>query len=92
MSGGHFDYQQFKCDEMAEEIARIIAVDSRHYSPETIAKFREAETTMRRAGQMAHRIDWLVSNDDGEESFHRRWAEEVEPTAISETAPEGETK
>ena len=78
MSGGRFGYQQFKCDEMAEEIARIIAVDSHHYSAETIAKFREAEPTMRRAGQMAHRIDWLVSNDDGEESFHRRWAEEVD--------------
>jgi hypothetical protein len=26
---------------------------------------------------MAQRVDWLISGDDGEESFHQRWKEEL---------------
>jgi hypothetical protein len=29
---------------------------------------------------MAQRVDWLVSGDDGEESFMRRWEKEVRPS------------
>ena len=32
---------------------------------------------LRMAGTMAQRIDWLVSRNDGEESFMRRWDEEI---------------
>jgi hypothetical protein len=28
---------------------------------------------------MAQRVDWLVSGDDGESSFLKRWLEEVRP-------------
>jgi len=30
------------------------------------------------AEAMVQRVDWLLSGDDGEESFRSRWAEEVE--------------
>lgn len=43
-----------------------------------IAKFKEARDTLTRGAKMAHRIDWLLSGDDGEESFRRRWKEELE--------------
>jgi hypothetical protein len=48
------------------------------YNPETIEKFKLAVDSLRIAATMAQRIDWLVSGDDGEESFHRRWDEELE--------------
>ena len=32
---------------------------------------------MRAAAIYAQRIDWLVSGDDGEETFHQRLAEEL---------------
>jgi hypothetical protein len=48
-----------------------------NFTEETVAKFIEARDTLRRASVMAQRVDWLVSGDDGEESFHRRWEEDL---------------
>ena len=42
------------------------------YSKRTIAKFRKAVKTLREAYVYAQRIDWLLSGDDGEDTFHRR--------------------
>lgn len=53
-----------------------------HFSPKTIEKFREAAITLERARIMAQRIDWLVSGDDGEETFHERWNEDLEKIVI----------
>lgn len=90
MSGGHFDYDQNRIGSIADSVDDLIATNDcdepdtfgdpigRHYRPETIAKFREAHRILRLAHVMAQRIDWLVSGDDGEDSFHERWAEEVE--------------
>ena len=47
------------------------------YSDETLAKFAEARDTLKRAAIMAQRVDWLVSGDDGEQTFHQRWKEEL---------------
>lgn len=89
MSGGHFDYTQFRMEEIADEIDRLVGQNEstekdsfgedigRHYSPEVIARFRETAHTIRQAQEMAQRIDWLVSDDDGEESFMTRWDSEV---------------
>ena len=90
MSGGHFNHNQYRIEDIATEIEEFIAsnldatlddygyIRGRFYSEETIAKFKEAVKVLRRAAAMAQRIDYLVSGDNSEESFHRRWAEEVE--------------
>lgn len=39
------------------------------YPPEVVEKFREAECVLRMAYVYAQRIDWLLSGDDGEDSF-----------------------
>lgn len=85
MSGGHFDYKQYHIDDVVREIEDLIETNdhtdgwgySRGYSEETITKFKEALTTLRRGAIMAQRIDWLVSGDDGENTFHKRWEEEL---------------
>jgi hypothetical protein len=85
MSGGHFDYKQYHIDDIVSKIEYLIKTNDytdgwgykRAYSEETITKFKEALTTLRRGAIMAQRIDWLVSGDDGEESFHQRWEEEL---------------
>lgn len=48
------------------------------YSPETIAKFKEGYKKLREAYIYAQRIDWLLSGDDGEDTFHERLAEDLE--------------
>jgi len=90
MSGGAFDYNQYKIGYIADEVEQLIRENGKHeideygdnvghfYSEETIEKFMEAEKTLRRAQVMAQRIDWLVCGDDGEDSFHRRWHEELQ--------------
>ena len=54
--------------------------DLNHYkSPdEVIDKFKEAVDILNKASIYAHRIDYLLSGDDGEESFLKRLQEELE--------------
>jgi hypothetical protein len=84
MSGGHFNYKQHTLLDMADDIgSEILTNDSTeknewgnnigsHYSPETIAEFEKAVKALKLAYVYAQRIDWLLSCDDGEDSFHRR--------------------
>lgn len=48
------------------------------YSPETIEKFKEGYKKLMEAYIYAQRIDWLLSGDDGEETFHERLKEDLE--------------
>ena len=89
MSGGHFQYQQYRIEDIAVEIDEMIESNDDEtldqygerrgngYPPEVIERFREAAHTLRQAAEMAQRVDWLVSGDDGEDSFMRRWEKEV---------------
>lgn len=47
------------------------------YEPETIEEFRKAIKVLREAAVYAQRIDWLLSGDDGEETFHKRLKKEL---------------
>ena len=89
MSGGHFDYQQYRIEDIATSIDELIESNDsteinsygdelgRHYPPDIIAKFDEARKTLRIAAAMAQRVDWLVSGDDGEDTFRERWSEKL---------------
>ena len=90
MSGGHFQYKQWEIGNIADEVEQlIIDNDSEelneygdqkgyHYSKETMAEFRKAFIILRQAHIYVQRIDWLVSGDDGEDSFHRRLKDELD--------------
>lgn len=91
MSGGHFNYDQHKIGYIVESINFLIEgnsppVDTRgevnefyyNYSDEIIDKFKEAVVILRKAQIYAQRIDYLVSGDDGEESFLKRLQKDLE--------------
>jgi hypothetical protein len=106
MSGGHFDYDQYKIGHIADSIERLIEKsglkktkeelkdeswrgddwykkypeDLYHYKypDEVLEKFQEAIVILRKAEIYAQRVDWLVSGDDGEESFLKRLKEDLE--------------
>lgn len=89
MSGGHFDYQQYNIGRIADDIQLLIDNnDSKEtnqwgdrighgYQPEVIERFKEAVAVLHKAQIYAQRIDWLVSGDDGENSFMVRLEEEL---------------
>ena len=89
MSGGHFDYDQYKIEDIATSIEEEIASNNSdavdefgdsigaNYPDEVIERFKYAAHTLRQAAEMAQRVDWLLSGDDGEDSFLRRWDDEV---------------
>lgn len=87
MSGGAFDYQQYKIGEIADQIEESILRNEKgpkdddwffEMKPETIAAFRDAVLALRTAEVFAQRVDWFLSGDDGEENFHKRLKEDLD--------------
>ena len=107
MSGGHFDYNQYKISEIADDIQHEIDNNGRElsqkeldedysyrssgwydrypedkfyreYPEEVINEFKNAVKVLRTASVYAQRVDWLLSDDDGEESFLRRLKKELD--------------
>lgn len=54
-----------------------------NYTDETIIKFKEAIKFLDIAEAYAQRVDWLMSGDDGEETFHKRLKEELAKLALT---------
>lgn len=86
MSGGHFDYRQYVIDDIANDIDQLIKNNNKkdeygysyNFSERTIQEFKNALNLLRNAAVYAQRIDWLVSGDDGEKTFHKRLKDELE--------------
>lgn len=81
MSGGFFEHQQYRLGDMAETIEEVLALNKieneensyfNGLSEETIIEFKDAITFLKLAQVYVQRIDWLLSGDDGEETFHER--------------------
>lgn len=81
MSGGFFNYGQYKLGSIAESIDQVIKEnnenDWRNYNAETIAIMKAASELLQVARIYVDRIDWLVSGDDSEETFHKRLEEDL---------------
>lgn len=88
MSGGHFGYQQHSICNIRQSIEELVEengkspVDeydyTRNYSKSTIREFNKAIEILKKARVYAQRIDWLVCDDDSEETFHERIKEELD--------------
>lgn len=88
MSGGRFDYKQYGLSEIADSIEYEICnnnaeprpedwFEPNNFREETIREFNEAIVLLKKAGIYAQRIDWLLSGDDGEETFHERLRQDL---------------
>lgn len=103
MSGGRFDYQQYRMEDIIDSIQeeidnnikpwysedsqyeweqesnkRFFESGGKRYSDETIREFKNAVKYLRIAKTYVQRVDWLLSGDDGEESFHKRLKKELD--------------
>lgn len=85
MSGGKFDYLQYNFLQIADDIDSTIIRHRKNeldewedrYSDDTLMKFEEASRVIRGAYVYVNRIDYLISGDDGEETFHERLNEDL---------------
>lgn len=84
MSGGHYDYDQYKILNIKESIESAILHDNEetaeykyNFSEKTLEEFKTAIKILDKAFIYAQRIDWLLSGDDGENTFHERLKEEL---------------
>ena len=82
MSGGHFNYSQNRINDVVEHLEYLLddeeAQERRDtYSDATLQKFKEAADILKKAFVYTQRIDWLLSGDDSEETFHERLEEDL---------------
>jgi hypothetical protein len=90
MSGGHFNYEQFKISQIADDIDQLVRDNNNqernefgytkgnNFSAETISEFKKGIEILKQAYIYAQRIDWLISADDGEDTFHERLKDDLE--------------
>ena len=85
MSGGHFEYQQYRIQDIIDSIEELVNENNtldefgccRNFSDETLEEFKTGIKLLKVAQVYAQRIDWLVSGDDSEVSFHKRLANDL---------------
>ena len=83
MSGGFFDYDQYRIGNIIDGIEREINRQEQGLNeyltlePTTIDKLHDAVYYLKVAQTYAQRVDWLLSGDDGETSFCERLAEDL---------------
>jgi hypothetical protein len=112
MSGGRFEYIQYRFSEIAETIESEISRSSKpktteeikaeswrgpewyerypedlnhhEYSPEVLDEFKKGVMFLKMAQIYTHRIDRLLSGDDGDDTFLERLSDDLEDYAQSE--------
>jgi len=79
MSGGKFSYLQtrYEWEEAIECINDNIDNNPNEFNSDTLNEFRIGLDYIQKAKIYLQRIDWLLSDDDGEESFHERLKEDL---------------
>lgn len=90
MSGGFFNHSQYNLAQISADIEdEIYYNDSEEvneynekrgngFSEDTIQEFKLAVWYLKQAMVYTQRIDWLLSGDDGEETFHERLKKDLE--------------
>ena len=106
MSGGKWDYIQYRFIDIAEDIEKLIEQNGKEktekelkeeswrdsdwyekypedkfhtkYPDEVIEEFKKGVEIVKQAQIYIQRLDWLLSGDDGEESFLERLKQNLE--------------
>jgi len=84
MSGGHFDYAQYRLNDISTALQTLIEnnegenVDfdqSHHYNfdNETICNLKLLRKILMATEQMVHDADWMISGDTGPDSFNPKF-------------------
>jgi hypothetical protein len=105
MSGGHWEYLQYRFTDVSEDIEKLVVKNGQpktaeekkyenwnddewnekypeenfhyRYPDNVIEEFKKGAEIIRLAQIYMQRIDWLISGDDGEESFISRLEDDL---------------
>ena len=78
MSGGHYEYEQYKIDQVAYQMKKDIENNGETHDPhnyvfdftkETMEYMKKVSDIVALAGILTKHADWLYSGDDSEETF-----------------------
>lgn len=72
MSGGSLNYFAFTFDEPVTTISKEIKWGKNKWSPETLLELQNALKYLKLAQVYSRRVEWLLSGDDGENTFIQR--------------------
>ena len=81
MSGGYFEYQDYRLEEMAKTLRSKIALVRQkpeweeypgNYTEEFLAEMIKAHNDLLALRARLHRLDWVLSGDDGEDTYFSR--------------------
>ena len=74
MSGGHFNYIQYRFGEVVDQMEEILKKGKDYYDldDEAIEYITVGMNLVKIAQIFVQRTDWLISGDDGLESFKER--------------------
>lgn len=85
MSGGYFDYNQYRINDIIDTLEDVIGNYGTEHtgccgelSEDTYQKFQVALQYLELASIYTQRIDWLLSGDDSEESFNERLQDDLD--------------
>lgn len=106
MSGGHWEYLQYRFFDVAEDVKKLIEKNGKEktkeelkeedwrdsdwyekypedkfhykYPDEVIEEFKKGADVILKAQVYMQRIDYLLSGDDGEETFLKRLKEDLD--------------
>lgn len=77
MSGGEFEYLQQRSEWYQAMDTIQQCIDDKRYNDKTLEKFKEGLEHIRKAKVYLQRIDWLLSDDDSEDTFYERLKEDL---------------
>lgn len=85
MSGGYFDYAQYRIKEIVEKLDNFFESYKKDreiggttdFSASTVKKIKQGMMVLKEANVYANRIDYLLSQDDSEETFKEHLKEDL---------------
>lgn len=76
MSGGALDY--FNCNDITDKLKETIAFGKGAYSEKVLELMKTTVKKLEEAEAYAHRLEWFLSGDDGEETMFEQLEEDLE--------------
>ena len=80
MSGGQWNYIQYAIDDLADQMVREFKSQSELMDETTQSHYVTCYRELKKISVYLQRLDWLLSYDDSQETYHERLAEDLEDT------------